>query len=120
TRQGGRALPPGGPSSTPALRSPGTRAVPLRVSTCTRIGPPGSSLAPSTFTSPRPTRSSQTRVGSTSTGVLGSGWRREPSDSQGPCAALGMPQPAINPLSDPKRTFDPIAGSGGNVLVTGS
>jgi hypothetical protein len=87
---------------------PGHTGRSLRVWTCTRTGPPCSSSAPSTVTSPSPTRSSQIRVGSTITGVLGSGWRREPPDSQDPCTAPGIPQPPITSPSDPKR---PITSS---------
>jgi hypothetical protein len=62
-----------------------------RVSMCTRSSPPGPSSTPSTTTEGRPTSSSHTRVGSTSTGLSRTRRPRQTSSSQSACTASGMP-----------------------------
>ena len=73
------ARPNAGRSTSATGRSPSDHSGPpqppqpglgARRRTCTRSGSPAPSSTPSTSTSPSPTNSSQTRVGSTSTGIL--------------------------------------------------
>ena len=73
------ARPNAGRSTNSTSRSPSDHNGPphrsqsgldARRRTCTRNGSPASSSMPSTSTSPSPTNNSQTRIGSTSTGIL--------------------------------------------------
>ena len=89
----------GGPSPRPARHSAGTAAADRGSQHGSAPGRPVRRLAPSTVTSPRPTSSLQTRVGSTSHRGPRLCWRREPSESQGPCAAPGI----LTPLSVPPQ-----------------
>jgi hypothetical protein len=66
---------------------------------CTTTASARSLSTASTLIAGKPTSSSHMRVGSTSTGALRIGWRREPPNSQSPCAAPGGPPlPVFTPL----------------------